>query len=130
MATGTFGTAINCMDGRAQQPIIDWMTKKFNVDYVDMITEPGPDKIVSAGTPDQLASVLNRVKISTEKHGSEVIVITGHDDCAGNPVSKEQHITDVKNAMQVIKGWNLPAAIYGLWINTDWQVEVIDVIEK
>ena len=130
MAKGTFGTSINCMDGRVQQPMIDWMTKKFNLDYVDMITEPGPDKILSSGTPEQLAVVLDKAKISVDKHGSEVIVIMGHDDCAGNPVPKEQHVADVKKAMQVIKGWNLPAAIYGVWMDINWQVEIIYSIEK
>ncbi len=130
MAKGKFGTSINCMDGRVQQPMIDWMTKKFNLDYVDMITEPGPDKIVASGTPEQIAAVRSKVEISVDKHGSQVIVIMGHDDCAGNPVPKEQHIADVKKAMQVINGWNLPVTIYGIWMDINWQVEIIDTIEQ
>jgi carbonic anhydrase len=130
MAVGNFGTAINCMDGRAQLPIIEWMKEQFNLDYVDMITEAGPDKVVSAGSPEQIASVLNRVKISVEKHGSKHIVITGHDDCAGNPVLKAQHIQDIIASMQVIRGWDLPASIYGVWINENWQIELIDKIIK
>ena len=83
MAEGTFGTAINCMDGRMQQPIIDWMKKEFGFDYIDMITEPGPDKILAEGTDEQKAIVKHKVDISVNKHGSNVIIITGHDGCAG-----------------------------------------------
>lgn len=35
-----FATAINCIDGRTQLPVIEWARKKYGVDYVDMITKP------------------------------------------------------------------------------------------
>lgn len=39
-----FGTALNCIDGRAQILVISWVKESFGVDYVDMIIEPGMDK--------------------------------------------------------------------------------------
>jgi hypothetical protein len=129
MARGKFGTAINCMDGRVQMPMIDWMKENVGVDYVDMVTEPGPDKIVNQCAPEVLARIIEKVKISVEKHGSHDVVISGHEDCAGHPVSKEEHIEDIKKAMKIIKNWNLPVTIYGVWINSSWQVELIDTIE-
>ncbi len=42
-----FAVAINCMDGRIQIPVIDYVKKRFHVRYVDMITEPGPVRILS-----------------------------------------------------------------------------------
>ncbi len=45
--SATFATAINCMDGRTQEPIINYMKNKFKVDYVDMISEPGPVKALA-----------------------------------------------------------------------------------
>ena len=38
-----FATAINCMDGRTQNHVIEWMRKHYSVSYVDVITEPGVD---------------------------------------------------------------------------------------
>jgi hypothetical protein len=35
-----FGTAINCIDGRTQQPLIDYMKKNFRIDAVDIVTSP------------------------------------------------------------------------------------------
>lgn len=35
---GKFATAINCMDGRVQIPVIEYIKSKYEVDYVDMIT--------------------------------------------------------------------------------------------
>ena len=41
MAEGTFATAINCMDGRVQLPVIKFLQERFKAEYVDIISEPG-----------------------------------------------------------------------------------------
>ncbi len=40
-----FITAINCMDGRTQIPVIEFLKKNFQVDYVDMIKVHRPNRI-------------------------------------------------------------------------------------
>jgi hypothetical protein len=126
MAHGKFGTAINCMDGRVQLPVTDWMKNQFKLDFVDMITEPGSDKIVSGHGP-QLESIKARAAISANAHGSKIIVIAGHDDCAGNPVPENQHKSEITDSIKVIKSWNLPfEKVIGLWVNKDWKIEVVD----
>jgi len=130
MPQKTFGTAINCMDGRVQQPVIDWMKETLQVDYVDMITAPGPNKILALGPVELQDWIKSRVDISVEKHGSEVIVITGHDDCAGHPVTKDEHITHVEESMNLIREWNLPVKIIGLWIDDSWKVHHFKEYEK
>ncbi len=42
-----FATLINCMDGRVQLPVSRWIKKNFGVDFVDTITEPGPNGILA-----------------------------------------------------------------------------------
>jgi len=126
MSHGKFGTAINCMDGRAQLPLIDWMKGQFGLDYVDMITEPGVDKVMAAGTFNQNEAIKTKVLISVEKHGSRVIVIAGHDDCAGNPVTPEEHKTHLLKGVDKILAWKLPVEkVVAVWINKDWRVEVV-----
>src|SRR5262244_3596388 len=49
MAHGAFATAINCIDGRAQSPVADWLKINCNVSYVDVATIPGPDKALTRG---------------------------------------------------------------------------------
>jgi hypothetical protein len=123
-----FGTAVNCMDGRVQRPVMDWMTAKYDVDFVDMVTEPGPDKILTEGPEDRIALIRDKIAISVEKHGSRVVAVTAHDDCAGNPVPQERHLDQVKKSMQVIKSWGFPVEIVGLWLCDTWRVEVVDTI--
>jgi hypothetical protein len=127
MHKGKFGTAINCMDGRAQLPVIEFLKQKYSLDYVDMITEPGPDKMLSMGKSEQIESIKSRVLISVNAHGSEIILIAAHDDCAGNPVSKEEHIKEVKDCIKIIRSWQLPVkTIIGAWINEKWTLELVE----
>ncbi len=125
MADGTFATAINCMDGRVQSPVRRWLRDLLKVDYVDMITEPGPDKIMASALASDINPIRKKVLISVEKHHSRTVAIAGHHDCAGNPVSKEAHRDQIRKAVQVIQSWQLPVRVLGLWLNDAWAVEVI-----
>ena len=127
---GKFATAINCMDGRAQMPVINWMKENLGVDYVDMITEPGPDKVLAEGTSAAVESIKNRVLISVNKHGSDTILVAAHHDCAGNPVARAQHEAHVRQSVISIRSWNLPVKrIFGAWIGEDWEVEIIEACQ-
>ncbi len=125
MAEGKFVTAINCIDGRTQQPVSEWMRRQFTADHVDTITEPGADKALSEGPGWQVESIKRRVLISVNSHGSRAIAVVAHHDCAGNPVSKEKHLQMTKQAVKEIASWNLPVHVFGLWVSENWEVEVI-----
>lgn len=118
-----FATAINCMDGRAQKPIIEYMLESFGIDYVDMITEPGPVKILSEGMDlDTIESIRRRVAISIEKHKSETITIMAHHDCAGNPASEDAQKEQLRKATKTILSWGFPAKkIIALWLDKDFK---------
>jgi hypothetical protein len=88
-----------------------------------MITEPGVDKIIAEN--QDLESIKTKTGISINAHKSELIVISGHYDCAGNPVSNEEHITHIKKSVQVISSWNLGVQIIGVWVDGNWNVNLI-----
>lgn len=124
MVTKRFVTAINCMDGRVQLPVIDWMRKEYNADCVDMITEPGPVKILAENTPSSLVeSLRKRTEISVNKHGSACIAVIGHFDCAGNPVGKEIQMEQIKKSLKTIESWGFLVKTIGLWVDEDWTVQ-------
>lgn len=126
MAYGTFAAVINCMDGRTQEPVVKFMKDKCGVDYVDMITEPGPIKFMDEGAEEAiLGSIRNRVTISVEKHGAKTLAIVGHHDCAGNPVGKEIQLEQLKSSMRRAESWGLGVEIMGLWIDENWEVSQV-----
>lgn len=115
------------MDGRAQEPVIEYIKKNFNVDYVDMITEPGPNKILAENKDLQAAtSIKKRVKISLNKHGSEILIIAAHDDCAGNPVNEQTQKQHLRESLNNISAWNLPfKQIIPVWLDKNFHPSVI-----
>jgi carbonic anhydrase-like protein len=122
-----FGTAINCIDGRTQEPVINFMKHKYGIDGVDMVTFPGVDGIISSsGNLDYIASIRNAVSISIEKHGSQIIAVVGHFDCAGNPGNREHHYAHVSKAIQQVSSWNFDAQIVGLYVNDKRQIEEVN----
>ncbi len=122
----TFGTAINCMDGRTQKPIIEYLTKKFNVNYIDIISEPGPNLILSEqNNKELLKSIFAKINISIERHGSENIAIIGHYDCAGNPSPKVNQLLHIKEAVKFIQLQYPNINVIGLWVNKNWMVEEV-----
>ena len=123
MADGKFATSISCMDGRIQIPLNEWIKKNHSVDYVDTITEPGVEKKITENI--DVEQIKSKVGISIHKHKSDMIVVSGHHDCAGNPVSKEEHIAQIRKSIEIIKSWNFPAKVFGVWVNDQWQVESI-----
>jgi hypothetical protein len=108
------------MDGRIQMPIYQWLQTNYGVKYVDTITEPGIDKLFFDSS--KTAEIKSKALISINKHNSSIILVSGHFDCAGNPISKEDHIKQIKNAISVIKSWKLSVKVVGAWINEDWKV--------
>ena len=103
MADGRFATSISCMDGRIQTVLNDWIRENHGVDYVDTITAPGVDARVARN--DDLGKIIQMARISVEKHGSRLIVVSGHHDCAGNPVSEGEHKAHIRSAVDVIRTW-------------------------
>jgi len=126
MASGKFGTAINCIDGRTQAPVSDWIKENHSVDYVDVITEPGCDKVLLGVDYVKIEHIKSKLLISIKAHNSSLIVIAGHYDCAGNPVSKEEHLTQIKKSINIIKSWNFPVEVLGVWVNDQWKIEQVD----
>jgi carbonic anhydrase len=121
-----FATALNCMDGRVQEPVIKFLKEKYKVDFVDMITEPGIDRILAEGDKKTLEEIKNKIEISIKKHRSKVVAIVGHTDCAGNPVGKREHLRQIRKGKEILKSMNIEAEILGLWVNEKWEVEVVE----
>ena len=129
MMTGfRFGTAINCIDGRTQEVVIDRMKQDYDIDGVDIVTFPGVDGIFSKDQrPEEMIKhIRSAVSISIEKHGSHVIAVVGHHDCAGNPGDKEHHYVHIRSAMHEVSSWNFPAQVVGFYVNEKREIEQVN----
>jgi hypothetical protein len=125
MATGVFATAITCIDGRVQAPVSEWVKQNARADYVDTIAWPGPDHLLNTAPEAILDEIRKMVAISVSAHGSAFIAIAGHYDCAAFPDDREGHLAAIRDAITVVAGWGFPVRVVGLWVNEQWQIEVV-----
>lgn len=121
-----FACAINCMDGRVQDAVKNYIKENYKVDYVDMVTEPGPNKILAenplTGSGQVIVENIKKMaKISVDRHGSEVVAIVGHFGCAGNPVGKEEQIAHLKKAKETVASFGFNVEIILLWAEKDFK---------
>lgn len=122
----SFSTVINCMDGRTQLPVNEFLRSKLGVDYVDTVAESGPVRML-AEEPDSRAteSILSQVGISVRQHGSENIAIVAHHDCAGNPVSQERQKEQLDLAVRFTAAHYPGIRVCGLWVDSSWSVSQV-----
>ena len=123
-----FCTSVHCMDGRIQKPIIDHILTNYPHIYVDTITEPGPNKILSDGTDNnKIDSILERIYISVNEHGSNTLFVSGHFSCAGNPVEKEIQIKQIKQSIDFLVRKFPQLKYLPIWIDEDWTIHELDI---
>ena len=121
-----FFSVINCMDGRVQLPVIRYLKKRFNVNYVDSITEAGPNLILAENKNTRsIQAILNKLEISLNKHHSTGVAIVGHHDCAGNPSSRDKQIGQIRKSIRFIGQKYEDIEIIGLWVDENWKVNEI-----
>ena len=124
----TFYTVINCMDGRVQLPVIKYLQKRFDAEYVDSITEPGPNLILyKQDNANTVQAIIDRVRISIEKHNSVGLAIVGHYDCAGNPASYDDQLAHIQKAIEFLRQQIETIEIIGLWVDENWEVMEVGV---
>ena len=122
----SFCTVVNCMDGRVQLPVIAFLQDYFKAEFVDSITEPGPVRIFDEKTdPTMLKSILARVDISVNHHGSGGIAVCAHPDCAGNPVDENGQKQQIKDSVKYLEKTYPGIKIVGLWVDSKWIVNKI-----
>lgn len=119
-------TAINCIDGRVQIPVIEYLKERFGVAYVDIVSEAGPNRIIADGINEAaLDSLERRLRISLVKHESVGIAIVGHHDCAGNPATAEEQREDTLAAVGYIHDRFGHVPVIGLWVDENWEVSEV-----
>lgn len=121
----TFGTVVNCIDGRAQIPASEWIRQNCGVDYVDTITTPGADRVLAEGYMERVARIETKVRLSVVRHSSPVVAIAGHYDCLANPCEREERFELIIACAERISSWRLGVRVVGLYVNEWGSVEVL-----
>ncbi|MDP6962858.1 MAG: hypothetical protein QGF46_01690 [Planctomycetota bacterium] len=115
----SFATAINCIDGRVQLSVNEYLRQRFGVSFVDTITEAGPVGMLCNGLPK---NVEHDVNISVSAHDSSQIAVVAHEGCAGNPTSDQhQHEQCLEAAANLRIAFD-ECEVIALWATLDGKV--------
>lgn len=125
MSEAMFACVINCMDGRTQEPVLQFLKEKLGVTYVDAVTEPGPIRYLAEGDSPWVDNIRACCDVSVVKHHARAIGIVGHYDCAGNPLEKGIQVDQIYKSVQRVRSWYPSVPIYGLWVDDAWHVNEI-----
>ena len=118
-----FCSVVNCMDGRTQLPVIRYLQERFGAEYVDTITEPGPNLILSdQANSAAVDSILARLEISVGHHHSVGIALVGHHGCAGNPAPEPDQLAHTRSGVRFLREKYPDLEVLGLWVDENWEV--------
>jgi protein-disulfide isomerase-like protein with CxxC motif len=118
-----FCTAVNCIDGRVQLPVIHFLQERFCVDCVDVVSEPGVNRILAEGIEtNTVHSVMERVAVSVDDHESVGLAVVGHHDCTANPAPEAVQTLQTRSAVERLQISFPDVPVVGLWVDADWEV--------
>jgi hypothetical protein len=119
------------MDGRTLIPLRTFGQKKFGATFPDTITEAGTVGIFAKNPSKEfMAEFKKKLNISLNLHHSKGILIYGHQDCAGHPVSDQQHKKDILKATNLVSSLvdeKIPVVpVFVRREGSDWVVEELE----
>ena len=116
MVGGSFGVALTCIDGRISEIVRQQLRGEWGVDFVDLVTLPGPEAAVPE-LPEQHA-VWDALRISVKRHGSTRAAVVAHTDCAANAVDLETRRAQVREAVFEVRDILPRTAVTGWLVDT------------
>tara|TARA_B100000745_G_scaffold268595_1_gene194730 strand:- start:2686 stop:3240 length:555 start_codon:yes stop_codon:yes gene_type:complete len=99
-----FAGAVWCMDGRDKKAVQDYAQGLF----VDSVCDgPGTVGVLAdVGHPKHalfVQKLRDQLPVSIGNHGSEIIFVSGHAECAGHPVDDVRHKEDILKATALVR---------------------------
>lgn len=100
------------------------MRRTYGVDYVDLITEPGPEwALTDPARAAVQAAIQRNARFSVAGHDAELVAVTAHDDCLGNDAEPGTRLAQLRAAQRLVTGWDLGVDVIALWVHMDGKVE-------
>ena len=120
----SFCTAVRCIDGRVQLPVIQHLTRRFHVEFVDVVSDTGPASVL-AHDPDseKASSIYRRIDVSRDAHRSQGLAIVAHHDYWGHQRPLEGQLDDLRRSAAHLRLRYPGFPVLPLWVGSGWAVE-------
>lgn len=130
MRRSLFAGIVGCGDGRIIIPAIEYVKTYFGAKFVDYASEPGCDRVISRER-ERVEELKRRYLIFFRAHAHLAAAVVGHEQCAANPDSKEEHLEAIRIGVHTMLAWELHIPVIGLWVAEAnplqelWQVQAV-----
>jgi hypothetical protein len=130
-AVAKFCTVINCIDGRVQSPVDQFLRERFAADYVDTVTEAGVVLYLAEaadGLREMIPEVISAIKsvnISVDAHQSSQLAVVAHSGCARNPIADEEQHAQLQKAVSFLRSHYPDLEVIGLWADISGSQPVV-----
>ena len=119
-----FVVMITCVDGEIQEVATAWAQQFFAAQYVDLVTEFGPEKILTDATAP-LGSMRANVQHAVDTHHCLELALVGHSPCTGNAVAADVQRRQIRQGVDLLASWGMLPHIVGAFVNALGQVEMV-----
>ena len=115
------------MDGRVQLPVISYLRTRFEVEYVDVVTEAGPTAALCEPEREAAAQgIYEHVTLSIEHHRSQGLAVVAHHDCARNPIGADGQQEQLRAARALLRERFPAIPVVALWVDEQLRVREVD----
>jgi len=111
---GGFAVVRNCIEGRAQRPLLDCVRARYDA---DVVTEPEIDAVLALGDAATRGALLDKVCVSRLAHLA-YLVVAGHHDCAANAVPRPVHEEHLRTAVHRLRATQPRLEVAGVCSST------------
>lgn len=117
--SSNYGTVINCIDGEVQIPAIEFLKHTWKVQWVDVITEAAPEKILSEGTDAKsIAHLLDNLKASFANQAEKRVAVAAHAGCTSNGIDEVEKKEMLRKSIGYLNQQIPGIQAVGIWIDS------------
>jgi len=121
------GTMVGCFDGRIQIPALSFLHELWHSDWVDVVSETAPEKILSENKDrDAISHLHQNIKASLDTQGEQRIAVVAHSTCDSNAVPDDQKKEMLRATTLILQKRYPEASVIGIWIDKNGKPQQIE----
>jgi hydrogenase maturation factor len=112
------GTVVCCIDGRIQIPVVEFLRNLWNVEWVDVVTEIAPERLLSDGNEEEsVRRIHENITASLVQQLEARLAVASHSGCDCNNVPDEEKREMVRASVRILREAHQDASIIGVWVD-------------
>jgi len=115
-----YGTVINCIDAPIRLPVIEFLKFVWKVQWVIVINEAAPEKVLSEGKDAQaIEHIHQNIRASLGNQAQKRLAIVSHYGCNLNKAGDVEKKGMLRKAVDYLKNKYSGVEVLGIWVDKE-----------